>query len=156
MVYRKESRFSGTYLYVRGDNDTDEEIKENITGLISLYDEHTEIGMEALEVRNLLKCLVDEGVKLETENKSIEGLILEPLYIYKKYTSDREKQEHDYRFLYYPYVGKSNINSFQKRIEKLMEYILWHIDYDDKEAIKISYEAYMKVHRGDYIIDAPV
>lgn len=157
MIYRKESKFSGTYLYIKGDRDTAVEIKEDITGLISVSDKYKDRGIKSEHLKGFLYSLTEEGKRMESEDIDMSGWILDPECIFESTVSDNKSNS--FKFFYY-YENEKDVNKkynpsdmLNKKLTALFEYLLWHIDYEDSEAIRISYEAYMRVIRGNYVFE---
>ena len=166
MKYRQENKFTGSYLYVREDDESEEK-RYDVTGLTSLSEAFNEKGMTYEILYVLISSLMKEGRCLEAEDRDMNGWILDPEYIYLRLPALMEsgagrqsKNAYDYhnqirqksevRFIYFS--GKSDL-SLEKELLNLAEFVIEHIDYRDKDAVNIAYEFYMRIYRGNYVLD---
>lgn len=162
MKYRQENTFSGSFVYIQGEED--DEYKYDVTGYISLAKAYKERVCSYEMLYSLINSLMHEGRRLESEGKDMNGWILDPEHVYlpvslinntndnKEFTdySNKDKLEHRVRFLHYP--GKTNL-LMEKELLNFAEFVIEHTDYKDKDAVNMAYDFYLRVYRKNYVFD---
>lgn len=142
MKYRVENRFTGSVLYVSGEND-ENECSYDITGKSSLAKSFEEKDCSYENIHRLIGALQTEGRRLEAEGKDMNGWILDPNYIYY---SDSD----DIKFIFYP--GETDID-IETGLKLLSEFVIEHVNYKDKDAVDIAYGFFLHIFRGLYVFD---
>lgn len=155
MTYRTENSFSGSYLYLKGENETDEECKYETTGLISFANAYRERNCTYEVLFNLISRISEEGKRLEGAGLDMDGWILDPEYIYveppEKFAVNERFHTHQLiRFIYYP--GNTGM-SMSGGLLYLAEFVIEHAEYKDKDAVEIAYGFYLQIYRGNYVFE---
>ncbi|MBO4458570.1 MAG: FHA domain-containing protein [Butyrivibrio sp.] len=98
-----------------------------VSSMVSLEDRFSSKGMEAEDIRNLLRDMKEMLENLSEYLLGDEGILFDPENIYMSMSSG------EYKFMYYPFKGEEK--TFAEFAEKLLDLT----DHDDEEAIEISY-----------------
>lgn len=147
LIFRIENGFFGSFLYIKGDENNSPEEKINITGMVSLAGEYEEKACPHELISDIITELLQSGRKMESRNKNVSGMILNPEYIY---INDSEKENHIEIFYY---NGNSDL-CFDDEILKLAEFLTWHADHKSEKAIALAYGFYNQVIRKNYVFDS--
>ena len=143
--FRFENKFSESSLYVKNDESL-KEYKYNISGYISMNKMFKEKGISY----SILKCFIVKlsltGRQIEKEHKNINGMILDPEYIFFRIIEGTG----GVKILYYPDAGESE---FESGMLYLGEYIIKHVDYRDERAVRLAYDFYKRLYQGVYIFE---
>jgi len=162
MKYRQENRFTGSYLYICGEDKDDEESEYDVTGQMSMQKAFAQRKCSYEVLYELVKTLSDEGRRLESQKKDLCGWILDPECIYitlpgwnnqnmnKLDYHNQSRQEIDVRFFYYLSGDSTPIEA---KLLTLAEFVIRHVDYKDKDAVNFAYEFYMRVYRGNFVFN---
>lgn len=159
MKCRVESKFTGCYLYLCGEDDSDVECQYDITGRISLAKAYEEIGCTYEVIYSLISTISKEGRRIEEEGNDTSGMILDPSYIYIEAQQIKSSLAGRYNALnnnnkiqifYYP--GNTG-REIEKELLHLAEFIIEHADYKDRDAVDIAYNFYLSVYRRNYVFD---
>ena len=145
MRYRKENKFTGSFLYIQGNSEEDEEIAFDVTGLISFASVYKEKGFSKKVLKGLLSSISNDGKRLEEDGKDMNSWLLNPDLIYVS-----ANREGHVMIFYYP--GKTNL-IMERELMHLAEFVIEHVDYKDRDAVEIAYDFYMRVHRGNYVFE---
>ncbi len=103
-----------------------------ITGMKSMKSVFEAVPLKSIHVMNILKGLIDvieEGRELLLTE---EGFVLDPDSVFMSLS------DYSVSFMYLP----GHEESLQKGMEKLFEFMLNRLDYNDEHAIKLLYECY--------------
>lgn len=149
MEYRFENGFSGRFLFVRGEENTEE--KFDITGLVSLETAYNEIRMSRESIYMLVREVSEMGRRLEKQQLDKNGWLLNPKYIYLRMDGNSDKNMGKIiRFVYY--TGKSDLD-FEHELRGLAEFIIKNVNYGFWDAIYLAYDFYLHVYRNNYVFD---
>lgn len=163
MKYRTENKFTGSYLYIKGDKEEDVEIKYETTGLISFAKAYEERNCSYEVIYALISELSKTGRLIEQEGKSLNGWVLDPYYIYidpprlgsmdgrfEEGFQNSQKVINTIKFFHYPFENEMNM---EEGLRYLAEFVIEHAEYKDKDAVNIAYEFYLRIYRGNYVFD---
>lgn len=165
MKFRQENMFSGSYLYVQGEDDNAEEYKYDVTGYISIKRAFEEERCSYNMLRLFIYYLIREGTQLEEAGKNMDGWILDPTYIFintpklflknsadsEQHISFAEKEKsRRIKFIYYP-TGTSE--TLGTGLLHLAEFIIKNIDYSDESVVNLAYDFYLKIYHGNYVFN---
>lgn len=165
MKYRIDNTFKGSFFYIKSDKKDDKEQKYDVTGYESLARLYTakRIGLE--ELKHIIRELAQTGMEIEERGLDINGLILNPECVFVKIDKSKEdisifdindhmmdedcvnKIAMKVRFIYFYEDGQ---RVFDKRIKGFSEFIIEHVNYDDRNAVDLAYSLYMQIHKGNY------
>lgn len=149
MNIRTDNTFSGSYLYISGDARQATEEKFDITGMVSLANEYAQKDMTYDVILEFIKELSNMGKMLEQDNRNVEGLFLNPDYIYIN-KSVFNMNLIKIKFIY----SHNNIGTdFKYSIRALAEFIIEHADHKDDRTINLAYGFYMQVRNDNYMFD---
>ena len=152
MNYRVENTFSGSFLYIDNGNilnDGNVNLeKYDITNMVSLAHEYNGKDASFEELYRIISALSQMGKRIEDNKFNINGLILNPEYIYLSFKVGEPLPK--VVFIYY---SSQTDLLLEEEIKSLAEYIIEHTDHDDKRAVQLAYGFYMQIHRGNYVFN---
>lgn len=146
MEYRIENRFSGSYLYIKGEDNSEEKI--DVTGMVSIAREYETKDMSYTTLIMLIEEMIREGNRIEEDNRSYDRWLLGADYIFIACPDSKEPRS--VKFIHYN--GKLDTD-FEQRMLEFAEYVIAHTDHCDKRAVRLAYGFYMQVYRGNYVFD---
>lgn len=152
MRNRIEKTFSGSFMYISGEND-ETECKYDITGYENIRNVYKEKSISEQELIKIISELSDMGKSIERKNLDINGFLVSPDYIYideKRATVYRESRNFGIVMIYYP--GKLD-TTIDTSLLRLAEFIIEKIDYNNQRAVDIAYMFYIQVYNGNYVFD---
>ena len=162
MKYRIENKFTGSYLYIK-DNEADvQEVKYDITGMTSIVHYYTDRCIPYEVLHSIVDELVKFGKQIEFDDKDINGIVLNPDYIFIRksdmwiddYKTDglpQQMKATNIQYIYYPYCERMDV---AVQMLCLAEYIIEHVEYKDKRAVNLAYGFYLQVINKNYVFDS--
>lgn len=108
----------------------------------SMADKCNKESMKKRDVKNLIAAIVKICAVSAQYLLDSDKILLKPQYIY--YDNDKIS------FCYFP----DNELTISEGIKELMEYVLEHIDHDDRETVMATYGLYQKILKNSYTMES--
>lgn len=108
----------------------------------SMSDRYSKESFGKQEIKNLITALIRINITAGEFLLRRECILLNPQYVYME-------GENIY-FCYYP----DNVLDFGDGIKDIMEYVLEHINHDDRDTIMTAYGLYQRILKNSYTLES--
>jgi hypothetical protein len=108
----------------------------------SMTDRYSRECIKKKDIKAMLAALIRISVTANEFLLNADCIVLEPKYIYM--------EESNIYFCYYP----DNGSSFCNGMKQLMEYILEHIDHNDRDTVMTAYGLYQRILKNSYTMES--
>lgn len=113
-----------------------------IEGYDSYEEYHSRTSIQKKDLRRLIVSIMEICSRVSEYLLNIDCVVLHPENIFLR--------EEKLFFCYYP----DDIQTFKDGFKGLMEYVLEHIDHNDRETVMIAYGIYQKILKNNYTMES--